>query len=157
MRLPLILTALLLTNCSVSCATTSQAGPFQLEPLPGHSHSFLVQHGWQCYTAAEVSHVMDRFLLSWNYEPRVEESFKHLTIIFTDSIDHKYLGLTYDGVVIFVRPNVRCELIERTALPHELLHVALRATTGSGDGQHLDARWRTFLPAFERSLANHGM
>lgn len=143
----------------LTCCSTPRTGPpvqrLMPYPITAFKPSFIINHKQLGPSAEAVEDVMILFLREFG-DNRVLSAFQQLTIIFTDEIDPRFNGLTYDATVILVRQQLIIDRISDSTLPHELLHVALLATTGDSDNGHTDKAWKNFLPRFQKLLIRHG-
>ena len=121
-----------------------------------YPHAFLIDHKNVDIKPGQVSYVMQ--LMSAHFkDPRVDEAFRHVTIIVTDEIEPTLDGYVVNGTIIFARQTMITDSIGKTAIPHELLHVALRAITGTTDHDHKNKLWTEWLPKFKQDLIHRGI
>lgn len=121
-----------------------------------YPHAFLIDHKNADIKPGQVSYVMQ--LMSIHFQdPRVDEAFRHVTIIVTDEIDQTLDGYVVNGKIVFARQVMITDSIGKTAIPHELLHVAIGAMTGDTDHDHQNKLWTQWLPKFKQSLIDRGI
>lgn len=144
----------LLLIFTLSCAPGMR---FQTLPIATfYPHAFLINHKNADYRVEQVAFVMQLMAAEFQ-DPKVTELFSHLTIIITDELPEHHGGLTYNGTIVYVRQDLITEKISSGSLPHELLHVVIRAQTGDGDSGHTSKLWTQFLPKFRKKLEDRGL